>query len=47
MAAAKLRRQRGIDEPAEMAVLLGTGLGPFAGVLEATVTISYQDLPGS
>lgn len=47
MAAAKLPRQRGVDEPVEMAVLLGTGLGPLAGALEATATISYQDLPGS
>ena len=39
MAAAKLRRQRGIDEPVEMAVLLGTGLGPLAGALEGPITL--------
>jgi hypothetical protein len=47
MAAAKLPRQRGVDEPVEMAALFGTGLGPLAGALEASVTISHQDLPGT
>ena len=37
MAAAKLPRQRGVDEPVEMAVLLGTGSAP----------VLHQDLPGS
>jgi purine-nucleoside phosphorylase len=46
MAAAQLLRRRGVDEPVEMAVLLGTGLGALAGALEGPVTVSYQDLPG-
>jgi purine nucleoside phosphorylase len=47
MAAAKLLRQRCVNEPVEMAVLLGTGLGPLSGALEGPITVSYQDLPGS
>ncbi len=47
MAAAKLLRQRGVDEPVEMAVLLGPGLGPLAGALQGPITVSYQDLSGS
>jgi purine-nucleoside phosphorylase len=46
MAAAQILRQRGVDEPVDMAVLLGTGLGSLAGALEGSVTVSYQDLPG-
>jgi purine-nucleoside phosphorylase len=46
MAAAQLLRQRGVNEPVEMAVLLGTGLGSLAGALDEPVTVSYQDLPG-
>jgi purine-nucleoside phosphorylase len=46
MAAAQLLRQRGVDEPVEMAVLLGTGLGALAGALNGPVTVSYEDLPG-
>lgn len=46
MAAAQLLRQRGVDEPVEMAVLLGTGLGALAGALDGPVTVSYRDLPG-
>lgn len=46
MAAAQLLRQRGVEEPVEMAVLLGTGLGALAGALDGAVTVSYQDLPG-
>ena len=46
MAAAQLLRQCGVDEPVEMAVLLGTGLGALAGALDGPVTVSYQDLPG-
>ena len=42
MAAAQLLRQCGVDEPAEMAVLLGTGLGALAGALDGPVTVSYQ-----
>jgi hypothetical protein len=45
-AAAQLLRQCGVDEPVEMAVLLGTGLGALAGALNGPVTVSYQDLPG-
>ena len=45
-AAAQLLRQRGVDEPVEMAVLLGTGLGALAGALDGPVTVSYRDLPG-
>ena len=42
MAAAQLLRQCGVDEPVEMAVLLGTGLGALAGALDGPVTVSYQ-----
>jgi hypothetical protein len=44
MAAAKLLRQRCVNEPVEMAVLLGTGLRPLSGALEGPITVSYQDL---
>jgi purine-nucleoside phosphorylase len=46
MAAAKLLRQRSVNEPVEIAVLLGAGLEPLAGALEGPINVSYQDLPG-
>ena len=46
MAAAQVLRQRGGGEPVEMAVLLGTGLGAVAEMLDGPVVVSYQDLPG-
>lgn len=46
MAAAYVLRQRGVGEPVEMAVILGTGLGAVAEMLDRPVVVSYQDLPG-
>ncbi len=46
MAAARLVRDRGIGEPVDMAVILGTGLGPIAEMLDTPTVISYQELPG-
>jgi len=46
MAAAQFLRQRGGSEPIQLVVLLGTGLGPVADVLDAPVAVSYRELPG-
>ncbi len=46
MAAAQLLRQRGIEEPVELAIVLGTGLGALAGALDEQLTLPYKDLPG-
>ena len=46
MAAAQFLRQRGGSKPIQLAVLLGTGLGPVANILDAPVAVSYRELPG-
>ncbi|MCI0466175.1 MAG: purine-nucleoside phosphorylase [Beijerinckiaceae bacterium] len=45
-AAAGFLRHRGIGEPVELAVVLGTGLGPIAETPDGPFVISYQELPG-
>jgi purine-nucleoside phosphorylase len=45
-AAAKLIRQRIGDRRIDIAVVLGTGLGPLADAVENPVIIAYGDLPG-
>jgi len=39
-------RQRGIEGPFELAVILGTGLGPLVEELEDPIRIRYNDIPG-
>ncbi len=46
MAAAQFLRQRGGSEPIQLAVLLGTGLGPLADILDTPVAVPYRELPG-
>ena len=43
--AARTIRARGIDE-ARVALVLGSGLGAFAGDLEDAVAIPYEEIPG-
>ena len=39
-------RERGVTEPVGTAIVLGTGLGAVADLVEGAVTIPYADLPG-
>lgn len=34
------------DQPIDMAIILGSGLGPLANEIENPITIDYQDIPG-
>ena len=43
-AAAVVRRQ--VSAPADIAIILGTGLGGLAKLIESPVTIDYGDIPG-
>ena len=44
--AADLLLGRGISAPIETAVVLGTGLGSVAGIIEPRINIPYAELPG-
>lgn len=46
MTTADLIRARAGDRPVEVAIVLGSGLGPLADRVEQAVSIPYGDLPG-
>ena len=43
-AAAVVRRQ--VSAPPDIAIILGTGLGGLAKLIESPITIDYRDIPG-
>ena len=45
-AAVRVLRERGITEPLELVVVLGTGLGAIADSVENPIVVPYADLPG-
>ena len=44
--AAGFLRSRGIEEPLDAAIILGTGLGKLAETLEGAVSIPFEEIPG-
>ncbi len=44
--AADIIQARGVTEPVEIAIVLGTGLGGIADAVEAPIIVPYADLPG-
>ena len=45
-AAAAALRAKGLDSLPPLAIVLGSGLGPFADEASAAVAVSYADIPG-
>jgi purine-nucleoside phosphorylase len=43
---ARILRQRGVTEPLDMAIVLGTGLGSIADDLGQAIVVPYAELPG-
>ena len=44
--ALEILRERGVTEPVELAIVLGTGLGSLAEAVDQAITVPYSDLPG-
>lgn len=42
----RILKDRGVTEPVDMAIVLGTGLGAIADAPENPVTVPFADLPG-
>src|SRR5271157_5899562 len=45
-AAIDVLRSRGIDSLPPLAIVLGSGLGPFADEASDAIAVSYADIPG-
>lgn len=44
--ALEILQDRGVSEPVEIAIVLGTGLGAIAEAVEEPIAVPYADLPG-
>ena len=44
--ALEILRERGVTEPVDIAIVLGTGLGSVADSVDHPITVPYSDLPG-